>query len=129
MKTIALGDDGPPDPSDAEALKEALDRLACGGATPEDQTTLQRALFAGALVIASGDRSVAIGGSATGAIIVSGDVNITVDHGHGFGERLRDFLLPSRSGRMPPRPQMFLIGRLDALTEVKRRMGVALSTA
>lgn len=61
----------------------------------------------------------AIGGDATGTIILSGDVNITVDYGRDFVQKLREFVLPGRSGLLPPRPQLFFLGRVGPLGEIK----------
>ncbi|RJT27260.1 alpha/beta fold hydrolase [Mesorhizobium waimense] len=104
----------PPDP-----LRAALARVASGSATEDDHLVLQRAAFNGALLVLSESQ----GGSAA-ASIMSGDTAVPIGHDRDFVRKLRDFLLPGRPGRLPPLPQLFLIGRADALAEIKRRMGI-----
>lgn len=104
----------------AEIIHSALGRAAAGEAIALDQATLQRATLEGALVLSGGDGAVAVGGNATGATIITGDVNVTVDLGAEVVARLREFLLPARSGRLPPRPQLMFLGRGSAIDEVRR---------
>src|SRR6185437_3858601 len=62
------------------ALHAALERLQAGSHTTTDLEVLRRAYLAKEITIsvASGQRSVAIGGSAEGAVIVTGDGPVTV---------------------------------------------------
>jgi hypothetical protein len=109
----------PPGGRPPEPLGTALARVAGGNATEDDRLVLQRAAFDGALVV----RSESLGSGAA-ASILSGDATLPIDHGGDFARKLRDFLLPGRPGRLPPLPQLFLIGRAGALAEIKRRMGI-----
>jgi len=57
-------------------LKQALERLQAGITDAADLETLRRALQAGQIVLATGERAVAIGGSVEDTVIVTGDNNI-----------------------------------------------------
>jgi energy-coupling factor transporter ATP-binding protein EcfA2 len=57
-------------------LKQALERLQAGITDTADLETLRRALQAGQIVLATGERAVAIGGSVEDTVIVTGDNNI-----------------------------------------------------
>ncbi len=59
-------------------LHQALQRLKDGTLTPADEQTLLRALKERRITIATGERAVALGGSADGAVIVTGDNNIVL---------------------------------------------------
>ena len=100
----------------SEPIRTALARVARGDATDRDRIDLQRAAFQGALVV-RGE------GQAGGAPIVVANTS-PGEYEADFGGKLREFLLPRRPGRLPPPPQLFLIGRADALAEIKRRMGI-----
>ena len=95
----------------------ALARVARGDAMESDRLTLQQAAFDGALVVRSD-------GQASAASILAGDSTYPVEYGDDFARKLREFLLPQRPGRLPPLPQLLLIGRAGALAEIKRRMGI-----
>lgn len=100
-----------------DLIGAALTRVARGDATDSDRLILQQAAFDGALVVRSD-------GQASAASILAGDATYPVEHGDDFARNLREFLLPQRPGRLPPLPQLFLIGRAGALAEIKRRMGI-----
>jgi len=57
-------------------LKQALERLQAGITDTADLETLRRAFQAGQIVLATGERAVAIGGSVEDTVIVTGDNNI-----------------------------------------------------
>jgi len=57
-------------------LKQALERLQAGVMDASDGETLRRAFQAGQIVLATGERAVAIGGSVEDTVIVAGDNNI-----------------------------------------------------
>jgi HEAT repeat protein/energy-coupling factor transporter ATP-binding protein EcfA2 len=57
-------------------LKQALERLQEGITDTADLETLRRAFQAGQIVLATGERAVAIGGSVEDTVIVTGDNNI-----------------------------------------------------
>ncbi len=59
-------------------LKAALERLVAGGTSAEDCARIEAALAGGVLSVATGDRAVAVGGSADGAVIVTGDGNVVL---------------------------------------------------
>ncbi|GIV91049.1 MAG: hypothetical protein KatS3mg055_3567 [Chloroflexus sp.] len=60
-------------------LHPLLDRLQRGQLTSEDVALLRRLLTEGRIVIATGDRAAAIGGSADDAVIITGDLHIQLD--------------------------------------------------
>src|SRR5258708_10018061 len=68
---------------EASTLEAALGRIQAGAQTPADLEVLRRALRAGTITIASasGQRAVAIGGNAEGAVILTGDGNQVVIQG------------------------------------------------
>jgi predicted alpha/beta hydrolase family esterase len=104
------------------AVKAAVARFASKNATPDDEQILRRAGREGTLVIAGGQRSVSVGGDASGAPIIFGDVYVRIGEGTPLGERLRDLLFPLRPGRLPPRPDL-VIGRAEAFSEIRHRLG------
>jgi hypothetical protein len=64
--------------SAADALRAAVQALVEGGAGEAERRLIGEALRAGRLVLAEGERSVALGGSADGATIVTGDGNLVL---------------------------------------------------
>jgi HEAT repeat protein len=57
-------------------LKQALERLQTGITDAADLEALRRALQAGQIALATGERAVALGGSAEGVVIVTGEGNV-----------------------------------------------------
>ncbi|MCX7683506.1 MAG: ATP-binding protein [Anaerolineae bacterium] len=57
-------------------LNQVLQRLQAGSCEPDDLEALRCAITSGQIVLATGERAVALGGSAHDAIIVTGDNNI-----------------------------------------------------
>lgn len=88
-----------------EAIRQALERLLEQRATPADFETLRRALREGHLTIASGDRAIAIGGSANGAVILTGDLRIELN-----ARQRADLerLLAARLHNVPPLPDHYI---------------------
>ncbi len=111
--------------SSANDLKTSLDRLVSATGTEEDRGIIQRALLSGEIVYASGDRNVAIGGDASGTIIITGDHNeIRFDLAESMYAALRDRVFPTPQGIAPPFPELVFIGREEALQDVKRKVGI-----
>jgi hypothetical protein len=111
--------------ADPNALKDALERLVTGAATDQDRGDVQHALLAGRIVYTAGARGVAIGGDATGTVIITGDQNqvkfeLAVPDYEGMQERL----FPPPQGIPPPFPELIFIGREEALRDVKVLLGV-----
>ena len=75
-------------------------------------------------MMAAVDRDATDSERASAATIISGERSIPIDLGKDYAQKLRDFILPRREGRLPPRPQLFLIGRSTALAEIKHRLGI-----
>ncbi|RME75394.1 MAG: hypothetical protein D6784_08005, partial [Chloroflexi bacterium] len=91
-------------PSD---LQPIIDRLQSGQPTSQDIALLRRALAEGRLVIATGERAAAAGGSADGAVIVTGDNNIIVR----LDARRRahlERLLAAPTHNVPPLPDHYI---------------------
>jgi hypothetical protein len=59
-----------------QQLAEILERIGHGQETPEDINILRHAVRTGQVTLATGERAVALGGSADEAIIVTGDNNV-----------------------------------------------------
>jgi len=88
-------------------LQQALQRLKDGTHTPADLEALRRAVHTGQVTLATGERAVAIGGSADGAIIVTGDGNIV----QVLSARQRadlERLLAARRYNIPPLPEHYV---------------------
>jgi hypothetical protein len=112
--------------SSADDLKASLDRLVSATGTDEDRGVIQRALLAGHIVYATGERNVAIGGDASGTVIITGDQNeIRFDLPESAYAALRDRIFPTPQGIPPPFPELVFIGREEALQEVKTRVGIS----
>lgn len=106
-------------------LKASLDRLVSATGTDEDRKVIQHALLAGHIVYSAGDRNVAIGGDASGTIIITGDQNeVRFDLPETAYAALRERLFPTPHGIPPPFPELIFIGREDALQDVKRLVGL-----
>jgi sugar lactone lactonase YvrE len=102
----------------AEILAEILERIDRGEQTPEDIRILRQALRTGQATLATGDRAVAIGGSADGAIIITGDVRIELN------SRQRadlERLLASRRYNIPPLPEHYIPRDLAPLRQILLR--------
>jgi hypothetical protein len=111
--------------STANDLKTSLERLVSATGTEEDRGIIQRAILAGHIVYATGERNVAIAGDAPGTIIITGDHNeIRFDLPESAYATLRDRVFPTPQGIAPPFPELVFIGREDALQDVKRRVGI-----
>jgi hypothetical protein len=63
---------------DVAALKGAIERLVGNIASTEDRNQVQAALAAGILLVATGDRAIAVGGDTNGAVIITGDGNVVL---------------------------------------------------
>ncbi len=102
---------------DANELKAALERLIASTATEADVNALRTAVATGVLV--TGDRAVALGGSATGVSIATGD---HIEFSIGGGEAAAvltalNSITPSRRHQVPPPPADFT-GREDEQREL-----------
>ncbi|WP_245565556.1 NB-ARC domain-containing protein, partial [Thalassobaculum salexigens] len=80
-----------------DPIQAALDRLLSGRAEVTDQAVLREAIASGTLIVARGDRSVALGGDATGAVFVTGDGNVVM-HLDASGLGVIDALLMAQHG-------------------------------
>jgi NB-ARC domain-containing protein len=121
-------------------ILSALKRLLADVATEDDRKNLQQALLNGKIAYVSGERAVAIGGDATGNIIIAGDIFMTgTGNQIGFGnqgqiafdlsrsdfDRLRNELLPAPKGCPPAFPPVIFLGRESALQKLKSLLLVA----
>ena len=99
--------------------------MAGGAVSDADRLAVQQALLAGHLVYTTGERNVAIGGEAAGALIITGDQNqVRFDLPEAAYEQLRDRLFPTPKGIPPPFPNLIFIGREEALRDVKSLLGL-----
>jgi WD40 repeat protein len=86
-------------------LQQALQRLKDGTHTPADLEALRHAVQTGQVTLATGERAVALGGSADGAIIITGDIRIELN------PRQRadlERLLAARRYNIPPLPEHYV---------------------
>ena len=77
-----------------EALRTALEKFVAAGAGEAERRLIGEALRTGGLVLAEGKRSVALGGSADGATIVTGDGNVVLSLDASAAHALRALLGP-----------------------------------
>jgi tetratricopeptide (TPR) repeat protein len=88
-----------------EDLRSAFEALISGSASREQCVLVREGLESGQISIATGERAVAVGGSAEGAIIVTGDnsVVLTLDSvGKTAVQKALSGLFPSRLKQLPP---------------------------
>lgn len=110
---------------DSNILRAALERLVLGTGTDQDRNDVQKSLLTGQLVYSAGARAVAIGGDATGTVIITGDQNqVKFELAIPDYDALRERIFPSPQGIPPPFPDLIFIGREDALRDVKSLLGV-----
>lgn len=87
---------------EADHLDTLLQRLADGTASETDRQTLREHIAAGHLNLATGPRAVALGGSVTDAVIVTGDGNIVFRGGDATALRQAfRALYPTRLHQLP----------------------------
>ncbi|MSP12240.1 MAG: ATP-binding protein, partial [Chloroflexi bacterium] len=129
---------------DLDDLKSILDRIASGQHTDADIAALVRAVSQGqlpAVTLATGERAVALGGDATGAIIISGDNNtvrvsqgpesVFDQHGQHVGHQINIVVQaqPSPAAAPPPAlhqlpaPPADFTGREAQLAELRTHLG------
>jgi hypothetical protein len=109
-------------------LKQALERLQAGITDAADLETLRRALQAGQIVLATGERAVALGGSAEGALIITGDIRIELNPRQRADlERLlaaRRYNLPSLPEHYVPREEYLAPLRQALLSDGAAALGI-----
>jgi len=101
-----------------QELRMLLSRLADGTATPADLEALRHAVQTGQVTLATGERAVALGGSADGAIIITGDIRIELN------SRQRadlERLLAARRYNIPPLPEHY-VPREEFLDPLRRAL-------
>ncbi|WP_051871218.1 nSTAND1 domain-containing NTPase [Chloroflexus sp. MS-G] len=105
-----------PDPH----LTNLIERLKSDVLTPADLDLLREALRAGQIAIATGERAVSLGGSADGAVIVTGDHNrIIILQGHAATvARELTASPPNPPAVYPPNPFTPLSGRITDPTRI-----------
>ncbi|WP_448546111.1 NB-ARC domain-containing protein, partial [Roseiflexus sp.] len=94
------------------AIRQALEALAHNRQTAADLDLLRQALRDGQVTLATGERAVALGGSADGAVIVTGDDNIV----QVLNARQRadlERLLATRRYNLPPLPEHYVPREAD----------------
>jgi hypothetical protein len=106
------------------ALKLSIERLIGGIGTTNDRRILQDAYLNGRIVHVDGERNVTAGGDVTGNVIISGDVTVNIEFSYDDLTKLRDLVFPNPSGIFPPFPHLIFIGRNEAVTDIKSRLGL-----
>jgi len=101
-------------------LAGVIERFTSGVYTPADLDLLREALRAGQIAIATGERAVSLGGSADGAVIVTGDHNrIIILQGHAATvARELTASPPNPPAVYPPNPFTPLSGRITNPTHI-----------
>ncbi|WP_049767549.1 AAA family ATPase [Roseiflexus sp. RS-1] len=102
------------------SLAGVIERFISGVYTPADLDLLREALRAGQIAIATGERAVSLGGSADGAVIVTGDHNrIIILQGHAATvARELTASPPNPPAVYPPNPFTPLSGRITDPTRI-----------
>jgi hypothetical protein len=112
----------------ASELKQALERLQAGITDTADLETLRRAFQAEQIVLATGERAVALGGSAEGALIITGDIRIELNPRQRADlERLlaaRRYNLPSLPEHYVPREEYLAPLRQALLSDGAAALGI-----
>jgi hypothetical protein len=106
--------------AEAVAIRQALERLLQGTHTPEDVPILRQSLSEGRLTLITGERAVALGSSADGAVIITGDGNIVLR----LDARQRadlERLLAARTYNLPALPDHY-IPREEFLDPLRRAL-------
>ena len=109
-----------PAPSIPPSLAGVIERFTSGVYTPADLDLLREALRAGQIAIATGERAVSLGGSADGAVIVTGDHNRIVILQGNAATVARELIEPSPKppAVYPPNPFMPIGGRITDPTRI-----------
>ncbi|WP_376790876.1 NB-ARC domain-containing protein [Thermoflexus sp.] len=88
-----------------EAIRRALENVLAQRYTPADVELIRRTLAQPSSTVVTGERAVAIGGSADGAVIITGDLKITLN-----ARQRADLqrLLAAKMHNVPPLPDHYL---------------------
>lgn len=105
-----------------EAVRSALEKLVAGGAGDAERRLLGEAVRGGRVVLAEGARSVALGGSADGAAIVTGDGNVVFQLDAAAARELRALVGPPVPRQLPLDLADFT-GRADEIAALERALG------
>ena len=107
-----------------ESLKQALERLASGQGSQDDQQAVRNALRNKQISLATGARAISVSGDVTDAVFITGDQNIVFSGGEADAIRkaLEAYFRPG-PGSAPPEPSL-VIGRDDSLGILKERLGI-----
>jgi len=102
------------------SLAGVIERFTSGVYTPADLDLLREALRAGQIAIATGERAVSLGGSADGAVIVTGDHNQIVILQGNAATVARELTAspPNPPAVYPPNPFTPLSGRITDPTRI-----------
>jgi hypothetical protein len=100
---------------ESSQIKAALERLIAGTATEADRDSLQQALQAGTIAVVTGERAVAVGGDATGAVITTGDGNVVLSFKEVDAAAIREILTSISSGVSPQMLDLEISHRLGPL--------------
>ncbi len=102
------------------SLVDLIERFTSGVYTPADLDLLREALRTGQIAIATGERAVSLGGSADGAVIVTGDHNQIVILQGNAATVARELIEPPPKPPMvyPPNPFTPIGGRITDPTRI-----------
>src|SRR5512132_2072277 len=107
-----------------EAIRATLEKFVAGGAGETERRLIGEALRARRLVLAEGERSVALGGSADGATIVTGDGNVVLSLDAAAVRAVRALSAPPVPRQLPSDVADFT-GREPEIAVLERALGGA----
>ena len=107
-----------------EAIRSALAAVIAGGASETEQRLVGDELRAGRLVLAEGERSVAVSGSADSATIVTGDGNVVLVLDAAAAQAVRALLGPPVPRQLPSDVAHFT-GREQEIAALEQALGGA----
>ncbi len=114
-------------------VQDALKRLIAGEADDADLRAVQQAMFSGQIVFMPESRDVSATGDLTKSIVITGDHNnVQLNIGYHELAQLGERLLPTPHGLPPPASpltEFVFVGRNQALSDVKARLGLTNRTA
>jgi hypothetical protein len=107
----------------SKEIKSIIDRVIAGNGTDADLGLLQKAVLAGDVDI-DGKRNVSSLGHMSRNIIFTGDIIFEHEYSSESLDKLHNEIFPVLPGILPPFPHTVFVGRDEAVSEVKQKLGV-----
>lgn len=108
-------------------LKAALERFLSGNDTQADHQLVRQSLLQGTIIF-SEIGSIDFEGVSKDVVITETQNSIKVKVSTETFERIREELFPQPNGILPPFPNLLFVGRNNAMSDVKKLLGVNLET-